>query len=219
MEGRDTQSWWVLLDNQSTVDVFVNKKLLKNIRTVDGDMVIHSHGGSRTTNKVGDFPGYPNPVWFDPEGIANILSMSNMQKLYRITYDSAKEGAFIVHLKGKQLVFKMAKIGLYYVDMRNRSYMFNLTVNENKQMYTRRQMKGADAARKLQQVLQYPTTKQYKTIVESNAIKDCPVTLEDIKVAGRKLEDYFVTSGGGGRKPKRKSWHGRAKTKGTCLRI
>ena len=25
MEGRDTQSWWVLLDNQSTVDVFVTR--------------------------------------------------------------------------------------------------------------------------------------------------------------------------------------------------
>ena len=29
LEGKKSQKWWVLLDNQSTVDVFVNKGLLK----------------------------------------------------------------------------------------------------------------------------------------------------------------------------------------------
>ena len=47
---------WVLLDNQSTVDVFMNKEVLRNIRKTVGKMMILSHGGSRATNLIGDLP-------------------------------------------------------------------------------------------------------------------------------------------------------------------
>ena len=49
---------WVLLDNQSTVDVFYNKDLLNNIREVETQMNIHCNAGVSTTNLVGDLPGY-----------------------------------------------------------------------------------------------------------------------------------------------------------------
>ena len=129
--------------------MFVNKNLLQNIRTTVGK-VIYSHRGSTIINMVGDLPGYPNPVWFDPAGIANILWLSNVQKIYQVTYDSVKEEVFVVHMRGGQLIFKMAKIGLYYHDMRNKSYMFALPAKKNKQIYTKRQMNGADTARNLQ---------------------------------------------------------------------
>ena len=41
---------WILLDNQSTVDVFHNGDLLKNIRTSDRTMQIHCNAGVTTTN-------------------------------------------------------------------------------------------------------------------------------------------------------------------------
>ena len=154
LKGNKTHMWWVLLDNQSTVDVFMNAKLLNNIRKAEGDMVIHSHGSSRKTDMIGDLPGYPHPVWYDANGIANILSLYNIQKLHRVTYDSAASGSFVVHVGDREVVFKMARRGLYYHDMNNAGYMFTLkTVYENKQMYTKRQIKGAEAARKLQEVL------------------------------------------------------------------
>jgi hypothetical protein len=46
---------WILLDNQSTVDVFHNQRLLKNIREADGRMAIHCNAGVTTTNLIGDF--------------------------------------------------------------------------------------------------------------------------------------------------------------------
>jgi len=67
---------WILLVNQSTVDVF-HPKLLTNIRQVDESMDIHCNAGTATTNLVGDLPGH-GVVWFHPHGIANILSQSKV---------------------------------------------------------------------------------------------------------------------------------------------
>jgi hypothetical protein len=66
---------WILLDNQSTVDVFHNADLLDNIRHADGFMDIHCNAGMTSTNLVGDLLGY-GEVWYNPNGIANILSLS-----------------------------------------------------------------------------------------------------------------------------------------------
>ena len=43
---------WVLLDNQSTVDVFMNRRLLQNIRTIAATMKIHCNAGISHTNQV-----------------------------------------------------------------------------------------------------------------------------------------------------------------------
>lgn len=71
---------WILLDNQSTVDVFYNAELLQNIRQVGSSIQIHCNAGITTTNLKGDLPGY-GTVWYHPKGIANILSLSRVTKL------------------------------------------------------------------------------------------------------------------------------------------
>jgi hypothetical protein len=61
----------ILLDSQSMVDIFKNKKLLKNI--CDGKKALspHCNAGIATVDKIGDLPGY-RTVWFYEDGISNI---------------------------------------------------------------------------------------------------------------------------------------------------
>ena len=59
-------------------------------------MYIHCTAGVTQTNLVGDLPGY-GTMWFHPDRIANILSLSRVKTKYRITFDSDTTNEFIVH--------------------------------------------------------------------------------------------------------------------------
>ena len=62
-------------------------------------------------------------------------------------------------------------------------YQLLETVEDNKQHYTQRQIDKAKVARALYHSLGTPTVKDYKAIIRMNAIKNCPVTMEDIDLA------------------------------------
>jgi hypothetical protein len=57
---------WILLDNQSTVNVFCNKELLVDVRETDRTMVIRCNAGVAQTNMMGRLPGYAGEVWYYP---------------------------------------------------------------------------------------------------------------------------------------------------------
>ena len=49
----DDLRYLLLLDNESTCDIFCNPKFLKNIHTTSDTMSVKGNGGSITTNKKG----------------------------------------------------------------------------------------------------------------------------------------------------------------------
>jgi hypothetical protein len=79
---------WILLDNQSTVDVFSNRSLLMNVCETNKIMNIRCNAGVTHTSMVGELNGY-GTVWYNLKGIANILSLSQVEKKHQVTYDSA----------------------------------------------------------------------------------------------------------------------------------
>jgi hypothetical protein len=74
---------WLLLDNQSTGDVFANGDMLEDIHEVGDEMAIASNGATNVTSKMGTLPGY-GPVWYDPVGIANHEPIKSLGKVPRV---------------------------------------------------------------------------------------------------------------------------------------
>ena len=88
---------WVLLDNHSTVKVFPNRYLLKNMRKSDRDLEIFSTGVKTTTKLKGYHPG-DGTVFSQPGSNAKIIYLSKMAEKYTVAYDITLENKFLVYL-------------------------------------------------------------------------------------------------------------------------
>ena len=71
---------WLLLDNQSTLDQIVNKEYLTDIHRVDKSITVFCNAGSTTMNKQGKFGEFT--MWYNPEGIVNVISLKTMTEHY-----------------------------------------------------------------------------------------------------------------------------------------
>ena len=80
---------WLLLNSQSTVDLILHPRMLLNIRNLqsEDDIRMHYNRGVKVVNRVGDLPVY-GTFWYEPTGIANILSIARAMKKFRAIFDS-----------------------------------------------------------------------------------------------------------------------------------
>jgi len=93
---------WILLDNESTIDVLYNKDLLKNFFESGESMIIHCNAGTTSTILYGT----------TKNGTANILSFSRVKEE---TFGITQTNQFIVHKDdGSKQVFEQS-IGCHFL--------------------------------------------------------------------------------------------------------
>ncbi len=116
--------------------------------------------------------------------MTNILSFTLVKSEYNITYDG---DAFIIHraaMDYSDMVFKPHKSGLHVYNPDNprglACYSFMETVESNMALFTKRQIQGANLVHKLQVGLTFLSNPDMKWAIQSNLIKDCPVTIKDM---------------------------------------
>ncbi len=100
------------------------------------------------------------------------LSLAEIQKQYRVTYDSDQRMAFIVHRSDNGLpdmIFQMHPSGLHYYDPSdNGNYVFVSTVEQNKMNFTKRQIEAAEKARQLYASVGFPSNRDFKWMNQTN---------------------------------------------------
>ena len=107
--------YWILLDSASSDHLFCNQDFLTDTRTMtNGEQLrLISNGGFLDTNQKGFFGKIE--VWFNPQAIANVLSLAKVTDQYRVTMDSETENAFNMHISEENVLkFKRISSDLYY---------------------------------------------------------------------------------------------------------
>ena len=180
---------WILLDSQSTISVFRNPAMLTNIRRSAHTLRALTNGGHQDSNMIGDFPNL-GAVWYNKDSIANILSLADVRKVCRVTMDSHNEPALHVHrIDGSVMKFTEHESGLYVYnpnqtnDIVVTGYSMLSTVAEQKKLFSRREVKAADAARELYRKIGRPDEAEFDSILRKNLIRNCPVTPGDARRA------------------------------------
>jgi hypothetical protein len=150
-------------------------------------MNVKCNAGIRSTNLIGDLANY-GTVWYDPKAIANILSLKQVRRKYKVEYqkESVDECPKFVVTKpdGKVFEFVESMDGLHYMDSDEKSgaVLIN-TVADNMSSYTNEDYLNAVKARELQIKIGRPSTKDFMSIITNNQLRNCPITKADIMAA------------------------------------
>ena len=170
--------------------------MVQHIRESKTILKMHTNAGSKLSNQQATVPAF-GTVWFQEDAIANIFGFGDLVDQYQITYDSAKEDTFLVHMKEKTVKCTWTPEGLYQFKVPNtyKNYLkkkkeikletSNMvqTVDENKIGYTKQQVERAKPARKLYHIVGSPIVEAFKAMLKGNVIKNCPVTAADVDIA------------------------------------
>eukprot|EP00957_Ditylum_brightwellii_P210030 15364497-Ditylum_brightwellii.AAC.3 len=118
------------------------------------------------------------PERFAYNSIANILALHEAKNKWRVTFDSTKGNAFLIHKPDHTIMFVEGKNGLYYHNIGDRSIiipyktckeqehvMLVSTIAENKALFSNRQYKQAVTARKLYAMVGQPSKSDFKKMV------------------------------------------------------
>ena len=164
---------------------FMNPIFVYNIKTTDHPLMMSTNTGTKTMNLQGNVKGL-GCIWFDPNQIADIFGFSNQADNHRITYNSAIEDAFNVHIYNRIIKFECTKDGLYIycppakfnaANTAKKNMMPPPAINpdatslmvttgsENRKGFTQHQIDQAKQAQCLYHIVGSPTVDNFKAII------------------------------------------------------
>ncbi|CAJ1948096.1 unnamed protein product [Cylindrotheca closterium] len=105
------------MDSGCTNTTICNGELMHGLRQDEKELDMHTNVGSRVLDEEGCLGQFPPPVYFDEDGIANVLAMREMIAAgYRITMDTDVDNTFVVHCdEDRQMRFVNRK-GVYVLE-------------------------------------------------------------------------------------------------------
>ena len=200
----DTLKNRILLDTGSTIGAtFMNPDFVTNVRPSKTALGMTTNAGTTKITLKADLGGHGD-VWYDPNQVANIFGFSHMADKYRITYDSDKEDAFLVHSNHGIIKFARTEEGLYaytppekfleaVADEKNlepptaecqlEANYYVSTVKENRMGYTQREFDRAKRAREFYKRAGCPSPEAFKRLLRQYLVKNNPVTTADADIA------------------------------------
>ena len=125
-------------------------------------------------------------------GLCWKLALCDVRRLCRVTLDTAIEAALLVHLSNNAVLrFIEHDNGLYLlvpsVNPTTKFPIYNYscvsTVADNRAVFTRQEVEGADRARQLYRTIGHPSQRKFEAILDRGSILNCPVTKSDAQRA------------------------------------
>ena len=180
-----------MIDSGSTVNIIANKDLLHDVHKAERPISVQCNAGTVLLTEKGYLGDYPVPVWYNPKGVANIMSLNSVAKHYRVTMDSQQENAIKLHKSdGSKIYFTPSSNGLYKYALKPHEtangvwnflietacddpenwdsdyddWLLIATVKSQADKYTRRAYEGAVRARKFQNIVMRPSTRKLMDI-------------------------------------------------------
>jgi len=185
------QPFDLLLDNQSTVHIFNDSRMLKNIRKSNHEPVcIQGIGGDLVIDQIGE-AGVFGTVYYHPKAMANVISFGALEDEHgvgSIVYDPNSR-SFEVSLAQGAKHFSFKRRGrLSICNLKNdknaglRKIALTVTVAENERLFTKREVEAARKIKDIKRILAYPSDADLIQLLKSG-ITNAPVDTNDVKRA------------------------------------
>lgn len=194
-ERADFHPFDVLLDNQATILLFHNRRLVKNLRKAEYTVLIYGVSSEPlSTNIIGDVLYY-GTVWYCPQVPVNILPASGVEMKFDIEYHPKLDYTVIIdrkksikHVFKKRILDNETGCGLYVCNMDPRLLYKNesihvTTVSMNEAKYSKREVDQAKYARDIIRMLGYPSESDMQAMINGGALIESPITVHDVKRA------------------------------------
>ena len=155
--------------NEHLAEIENNKQMLRG----------QCNAGITKTNKKGKFGELD--VWYNPVGIANILSLPLLEKNgYKMQYQTDGEWEVYAPGKDRPITFKQDTgmcDGMPYIDLRDSKEDVNFiqTVRDNYEGFTKWDVLDAKLARRAQAMIGHPTDSTFKAMVSHKLLRNCTV--------------------------------------------